>query len=115
MPNFQPPPGPPPNWQSGLRSQEDLKERGLREYQLQCETRDPGKQAYDPVNHDSIIVAIDFENLCLAMTGEYPDREQYQYRPISEASIAYIDTRQIRTKGWAPGMRARDLHKHMTS
>ncbi|KAF5012985.1 hypothetical protein FDECE_992 [Fusarium decemcellulare] len=80
----------------------------------------------DPVNPsrfikapqtDYVLVALDFEHLCMTKIGRYADGTQYRYHPLTEAGIAYLDMRNImykRGRGMMPGDRGSSWFRLMT-
>ncbi|KAF4977686.1 hypothetical protein FZEAL_5826 [Fusarium zealandicum] len=66
---------------------------------------------------DYVLVALDFEHLCMNKTGRYADGTQYRYHPITEAGVAYLDVRDImykRGRRAIPGDRGSSWFKLMT-
>ncbi|KAM5344813.1 hypothetical protein ACJ41O_010675 [Fusarium nematophilum] len=66
---------------------------------------------------DHILVALDFEHLCMTKIGRYADGTQHRYHPVTEAGVAYLDMRtviQTRGRGIMPGDRGSSWFRLMT-
>jgi hypothetical protein len=66
---------------------------------------------------DYILVALNFEHLCMARCGGLPPGIPYRYRPVIEAGVAYMDMRNVlhgRGKDVMPGDRGSAWFKLMT-
>ncbi|KAM0561825.1 hypothetical protein ACHAPJ_002996 [Fusarium lateritium] len=116
--NMVPPPGKIPDWREhdGLRREDVLENQGVEFYDPP--RQDADSQSYKPSTFDPIFVSINFEYLCMALTGTYPVGHpkkglKYRYKPITEIGWAVIDTRKITQLRFPPGDRAKDLHKEM--
>jgi hypothetical protein len=66
---------------------------------------------------DYILVALEFEHLCMAKCGGSPPGIPYRHHPVTEAGVAYMDTRFVlhgRGKDVIPGDRGSAWFKLMT-
>ncbi|KAM0235022.1 hypothetical protein ACHAP5_009835 [Fusarium lateritium] len=81
-------------------------------------TLDPqGTQFSKTPATDHILVALNFEHLCMAKCGGSPPGIPYRYHPVTEAGVAYMDMRNVlngRGKDIMPGDRGSAWFKLMT-
>lgn len=116
-----------PNWITGLYSETFLKCRGVlpfRESPPQAQTPDSTarvlpqfdekSQTFMPIEHECVIVALDFRDLCRwKIALNHLGQQDHSYKPITEVGLAYIDARNILCKGIAPGDRGGKLQALM--
>ncbi|RSL38966.1 hypothetical protein CEP53_014428 [Fusarium sp. AF-6] len=116
-----------PDWMAGLSSETFLKSRGVLPFRSsppQAQAPDSTarvlpqfnekSQAFMPVKHEYVIVALDFRDLCRwKITHNHLGQQDYSYKPITEAGWAYIDARNIIRKGITPGDRGQKLQTLM--
>lgn len=69
------------------------------DYSSYLPVQDPADPSRILVPKEEVIfVAIDFENLCKVRIMTKDDGTTYRYKPLTEAGLAYLDTREVMIK-----------------